>query len=38
MIAAVAARRDLSLLSADVDLQRVAGVIGLTIAAPGNLA
>jgi predicted nucleic acid-binding protein len=38
MIAAVAARNDLRLLSADVDLERIAAVVGLAIAAPGDVA
>ena len=37
MIAAVAARNDLRLLTADVDLERVAGLVGLTITAPGDV-
>jgi hypothetical protein len=35
LIAAVAARRGVPLLSADVDLARVADVIGIGLVAPG---
>jgi predicted nucleic acid-binding protein len=38
MIAAVASRRDLPLLSADVDQERIAAIVGLTIAVPGDVA